>query len=855
MDSIIYGTNSNNTITGTATDDTIYGFNGDDTIDGKAGNDAIIGGAGNDRLTGGAGNDIFVYSLSAFGKDTVTDFTIGADRLDVSALGIADIATLTPYASQIGNDTVIALNEAGYAASITLLNVKLSDLLAAPQAFVFNTATTPVHQDGSNSTDTLFGGNGDDVLRGFNGDDQLNGGSGNDTLIGGAGDDLLRGGAGADSFVYADRQFGRDTITDFTVGTDKLDLHALGVADYATLAPYVSQVGANTVIALQFGGYAETITLNGVQATDLAAHPESIVFNTDPAPQVITGSNSDDVLFGGNGDDTLLGANGNDQLNGGGGNDVIDGGAGNDTLRGGAGADTFVYGDRDWGQDVITDFKVGTDKLDLSGLGVSSLDQLSPYLAQVGNAVVIDLHFAGYEEKITLNGVKLGALLAAPGSFILQTDANAQLVEGSNSDDVLFGGKGADVLRGYSGNDDLLGGAGKDLLIGGAGADRLTGGAGADVFRYDARQFGQDTITDFTIGTDKLDLRALHIADTATLAPFVSQIGSDTVITLRFGGYAETITLSGIQASALLASTKSFVFNAAATPLTVSGTSSEDVLFGGKGKDALFGGSGDDVLSGGAGNDLLVGGAGNDTLYGGTGVDVFRYDSRQFGQDTIADFTIGTDRIDLRGLGISDLAQLALVAQQHGNDVVIATEYGGYAETITISNTLLGTLLATPGAFVLDGVARHLFDGTSGDDTLFGGTGADVLNGNSGNDTLIGGAGDDTLTGGAGNDTLYGGAGADRFIIGPGDGRDAILDFSRAEGDRIDLSGFETSDAYGHHGLNLVAGAFTAPGQAQIVAHDGIASILINTDSNPGTYEVAIDVTSTTPIIAADLIL
>ncbi|MFK4991148.1 M10 family metallopeptidase C-terminal domain-containing protein, partial [Klebsiella pneumoniae] len=91
------------------------------------------------------GNDIFVYSLSAFGKDTVTDFTIGADRLDVSALGIADIATLTPYASQIGNDTVIALNEAGYAASITLLNVKLSDLLAAPQAFVFNTATTPVH--------------------------------------------------------------------------------------------------------------------------------------------------------------------------------------------------------------------------------------------------------------------------------------------------------------------------------------------------------------------------------------------------------------------------------------------------------------------------------------------------------------------------------------------------------------------------------------------------------------------------------------------------------------------------------------------------------------------------------------
>lgn len=44
----------------------------------------------------------------------------------------------------------------------------------------------------------------------------LNGGKGNDTLI---------GEAGADRFVIAD-EGGIDTILDFTVGTDKLDLSA-----------------------------------------------------------------------------------------------------------------------------------------------------------------------------------------------------------------------------------------------------------------------------------------------------------------------------------------------------------------------------------------------------------------------------------------------------------------------------------------------------------------------------------------------------------------------------------------------------------------------------------------------------
>ena len=46
-------------------------------------------------------------------------------------------------------------------------------------------------------------------------------------------------------------------------------------------------------------------------------------------------------------------------------------------------------------------------------------------------------------------------------------------------------------------------------LEGSAGADTLTGGAGADTFVYGSLREAGDTITDFTPGTDRIDLQAL----------------------------------------------------------------------------------------------------------------------------------------------------------------------------------------------------------------------------------------------------------------------------------------------------------------------------------------------------------
>ncbi|MBR6014265.1 MAG: calcium-binding protein [Selenomonadaceae bacterium] len=79
----------------------------------------------------------------------------------------------------------------------------------------------------------------------------------------------------------------------------------------------------------------------------------------------LKGSSKNDTLTGGKGNDSLSGGNGNDKLIGNKGNDTLIGGAGNDTLTGGAGKDVFVYS-KSSGNDVITDYKAGQDKIKIT---------------------------------------------------------------------------------------------------------------------------------------------------------------------------------------------------------------------------------------------------------------------------------------------------------------------------------------------------------------------------------------------------------------------------------------------------------------------------------------------------------
>ena len=112
-------------LTGNALDNVLTGGAGNDTLRGMDGNDRIDGGAGNDILQGNAGNDVFVFSVYAFGADTISGFDAnpdgGQDLIDLSLLGI----TAANFASKVvltdlGSDVRIQIVGGG---SIVLQNV------------------------------------------------------------------------------------------------------------------------------------------------------------------------------------------------------------------------------------------------------------------------------------------------------------------------------------------------------------------------------------------------------------------------------------------------------------------------------------------------------------------------------------------------------------------------------------------------------------------------------------------------------------------------------------------------------------------------------------------------------------
>ena len=144
--------------------------------------------------------------------------------------------------------------------------------------------------------------------------------------------------------------------------------------------------------------------------------------------EIIFGGSGNDYLYGLGGEDHLHGGTGDDELNGGEGNDFLYGGAGNDELRdsdgndtylGGSGSDRFIFSIRPSNDehDVINDFEVGTDRLDVY-FG-------SPYeIEQVGNDTLItytaDINFGtsveSYTNQITLIGVESNDLDILPTS-------------------------------------------------------------------------------------------------------------------------------------------------------------------------------------------------------------------------------------------------------------------------------------------------------------------------------------------------------------------------------------------------------------------------------------------------------
>ncbi|WP_338067654.1 VCBS domain-containing protein, partial [Neisseria weixii] len=101
------------------------------------------------------------------------------------------------------------------------------------------------------------------------GNDTLIGGSGNDILFGGAGNDTLTGGVGADKFVFlANGNSGRDVITDFQAGKDKVVFADLVSPQQLENAVWddANHVLSFTGVAKDGQTYQNSITFQGLSA-------------------------------------------------------------------------------------------------------------------------------------------------------------------------------------------------------------------------------------------------------------------------------------------------------------------------------------------------------------------------------------------------------------------------------------------------------------------------------------------------------------------------------------------------------------------------------------------------------------
>ena len=605
-----------------------------DKIVGGDGNDELRGGTSDDTMTGGAGADTFVFDEES-GDDTITDFsTTDGDKIDLC--GFDKAITWEQLSGKI--TTVTDPNDPN---TVTGVKIDLSDWGGGTITLNGITSVSDVTAD-------MF------ELHKLQGSDYRY-----DRIISTDSDDTMSGGTGRDTFAFEEGN-GNDTITDFEIASDKISLTAFRQEmTWEDLQAAMTQVDDDplttdvdetaTVIDLSAWG-GGTITLMGVTKTDLTedmfylsgawtawrygdsddneidgGRGNNLMYGFEGA-DTLRGEQGDDWLFGGEGADTLdggegadilLGGEGNDTLTGGAGEDMLIGGEGDDTLTGGAGADTFVFGE-DSGNDTITDFDTTQDKIHLTTLAQTiSWAQLQSKITTVT------------DENSVVTGLKIDLSDWGGGTITLTgLTAVSELTEDMFVLDQIAGSDGVD-----------------DVLHGGTSDDTMSGGTGADTFVFN-EDSGSDTITDFsTTEGDRIDLTAFTASITwAQLQAVMNQVEDDTSTTevdetatvidlTSFGG--GSITLKGITS----------------TDLT------EDMFV----LDDFAGGDGDDTLEGRTTDDRFTGGAGADTF-------VFEPDH---GRDTITDFEVGTDKIDLSAfVGIASVRDFG--CWQSGDDTVIS---------------------------------------------------------------------------------------------------------------------------------------------------------------------------------------
>jgi len=232
---------------------------------------------------------------------------------------------------------------------------------------------------GTPTSNAIDAGAGDDTVwagKGDVGDDTVYGGSGDDKLGAAAGDDYVNGEDGADTLFGGD---GNDTVE----GESGHDTMWLGSGDDSGNAGSGNDtIGGGLGDDTMYAGSGNDTVYSGKTGDD-------VVYG-DAGDDLLFGGTGDDSVYGGRDEDTIYGGSGNDTINGDAGDDLLFGGSGDDVLTGGGGSDTFYFASG--GQDVITDFDISDDILDLSGAPAefASVSDVVASATVQGNDILID---------------------------------------------------------------------------------------------------------------------------------------------------------------------------------------------------------------------------------------------------------------------------------------------------------------------------------------------------------------------------------------------------------------------------------------------------------------------------------
>jgi Ca2+-binding RTX toxin-like protein len=420
----------------------------------------------------------------------------------------------------------------------------------------------------------------------------------------------------------------------------------------------------------------------------------------------------------------------------------------------------------------------------------------------------------GTNANDVLNGTsKNDLLIGLDGDDHLYGKGGNDLLDGGRGDDRVYGNGGNDLLNGGRGNDYLDGGIGNDILIVRAGSDELHGGAGNDWLQAEVKGSAAAVPGEFVAATMLSgDEGHDHLLSTTTFKP--------STLDPNYVSYTATNTLDG-------GAGNDWMRSASVVDVHAGGVFVFDTLSGGDGNDHLSGVSSlalqgralqAIILDGGTGADCLNAAAivDNDAspdsddavwtllgLEGGAGND--RLNLSCLSKSTAsAEFSAnasggtGSDWISVTGLldAASRInASVRVFGDDRPGDSVPPAEGGN--DVITIDLTLQADSASI----------EVLADGGKGDDYILSslkapdGGGPMELQGGAGNDRLIAEGGNENLLhGGAGSDRMTGSSDLDYFTFTFGDvlgnpaemadgqrDRDVITNYSKAEGDQIDL--------------------------------------------------------------------